>query len=317
MKYCFHCQTELPDQAKFCHQCGTLVEIPLSSCPHCGKNNPAGATHCYSCALPLQQVQHLQLDYQAIYQLTLDQPDLLKEEIKGLFFKLLRKKVEEEIHPGAYSDYVEKYYDSGYHLKFETKIIQIASESADTYAKKGVRSLPGIETLIRSTLQSAVLFHIIHNCAALLPFPLPEQILKYEGISKRPAQIQVMLMDYLQLSREKGDFYTDFIKMPFDKLQNASMHFLYPAKDEKIFLISDQSIFGTCKEGFALTEYGFYWKAALEKSQKVYYHELKEIKRDKDWLIINGRFFNAGLSLNVKLLLLLQKMKECYADLRV
>jgi len=100
--------------------------------------------------------------------------------------------------------------------------------------------------------------------------------------------------------------------MPINKLKNASQAFLFPAKDEKIMLIADQTIFGSCKEGFAMTENGLYGKAHFESPQKVYYKDIREIKKEQNWIAVNGLFFNINPSVNVKMLKLLRKLGELY-----
>ncbi|MBK9014898.1 MAG: hypothetical protein IPM82_12930 [Saprospiraceae bacterium] len=50
----------------------------------------------------------------------------------------------------------------------------------------------------------------------------------------------------------------------------------------------------------------------FEKKQRVYYKNLEEIKRQEDWITINGIFFNGSKTLNLKLLRLLKKLRELY-----
>ena len=121
-----------------------------------------------------------------------------------------------------------------------------------------------------------------------------------------------MIPDYLALDLEGEKVYTDFLKMPLDKLKNASKSFLFPEKDEKILFICDQSILGSCKEGFAMTEKALYWKAHLEKARAVDYRLLDEIKRTKEWISINGDFFNVSPSINLKMMKLLKKLRNGY-----
>ncbi len=47
---CAHCQTENPDQAKFCMGCGGKL---VSVCPQCGQELPAAARFCFQCGAAL------------------------------------------------------------------------------------------------------------------------------------------------------------------------------------------------------------------------------------------------------------------------
>ena len=98
--------------------------------------------------------------------------------------------------------------------------------------------------------------------------------------------------------------------MPLRKLQNASRNFLFPAKEEKVLLIADQTVFSTCREGFALTEDALYWKSHFKEAQKVFYHQIETVKKEKDWLLINDIFFNVNPTVNGKMVFLLNKLKD-------
>ena len=70
---------------------------------------------------------------------------------------------------------------------------------------------------------------------------------------------------------------------------------------------------GNCREGFAFTGRALYWKANLQKARRVAYSGIREVKREKDWIMINGFFFHVNLSLDVKILKLLRRLKQLYA----
>jgi class 3 adenylate cyclase len=48
---CPECQTELPDTARFCSECGRKIEI---GCPQCGNPNPAASKFCLECGHDLR-----------------------------------------------------------------------------------------------------------------------------------------------------------------------------------------------------------------------------------------------------------------------
>lgn len=138
--------------------------------------------------------------------------------------------------------------------------------------------------------------------------------MKYERAVRGNVDLKQLIFDYLDLASEKERVYTDFVKMPFNTLQNAAKSFVFAAKDEFIFLISDSTFLGSGKEGFAMTEFGLYWKAPLEKPQKIYFHQIARLEKHKTWLKVNNRFFNVNPSLNTKMLFLLEKLKNIYSD---
>ena len=155
-------------------------------------------------------------------------------------------------------------------------------------------------------------YFFIKYCKDINEVPIPEAGLQYEGAEYSQTNLYQMVVDYLVLEEEDVVAYTDFLKMPLVKLQNAGRYYLFPDKNEKILVICDQTVFGSCKEGFALTEAALYWKAHFKPAQKVLYKDLKELENKGDHLLLNDHFFNAGKSLNVKMLYLLNRLKRMF-----
>ena len=71
----------------------------------------------------------------------------------------------------------------------------------------------------------------------------------------------------------------------------------------------DLPLKGNCKEGVAMTDQGIYWKMPFDKPQTTRYQDLQAVHREKDWLMINGKFFTANARLNLKLCKLLKKLE--------
>ena len=58
---CSECQTELPNGAKFCLECGKKLDL---SCPHCGKTIPPVSKFCLECGHQLQKTEEApHIDY--------------------------------------------------------------------------------------------------------------------------------------------------------------------------------------------------------------------------------------------------------------
>ena len=54
---CSHCQTENPNEARFCMNCGKPLEL---ICSNCGKKNPPEAKFCINCGTQLEKLSNLQ-----------------------------------------------------------------------------------------------------------------------------------------------------------------------------------------------------------------------------------------------------------------
>jgi len=311
---CVKCKTELLDSAKFCHKCGAKVPPKTVPCPQCRFQNPKASKFCTSCGLNLEQeFQSKKADeYQAKYPLDFSRTHTLSKSILGFFIEEMRNRIGEEQSPDRYGHYLNHFYDSGYDKKFLLRTEQLAEEVYTIHAKQNNGYLQQVDLYLYQNFNSLLDHFIISHCKKLNEFPIPEAILKYDDVRQGEFELPKMIDDFLDFEKEKEQVYTDFIAMPVNKIKNASLAFLFPKKEEKILLICDQTVFGSCKEGFAMTDEGLYWKAHFEKARKVYYHELEEIKREKDWITINGNFFNVSPSLNVKMLKLLKKLKEIY-----
>jgi len=72
----------------------------------------------------------------------------------------------------------------------------------------------------------------------------------------------------------------------------------------------DQSLLGNLKNGFALTDSGLYWKSLLQPNHAVFFKDLRPVTTEEKSLRINDHFFDAGRRLNLKLALLLEKLRR-------
>lgn len=260
----------------------------MKHCHHCGTVLPGTARFCHQCGQP----QELQ---------TYEESTVFEKEgsaEKGFidsFFQILRKRVEEDFRSDQFQAYSELVYESGFRDTLYRRAAQHA-EQPDEDA----------EPLLHHLLD----YYIVHFCKKLNQVYFPEKILRYQELELESVDLFQMVLDYLDFANESETVYTDFLTMPLEKLKNAGKFFLFPEKEERILLICDQSFFGSCKEGFALTEKAIYWKAYLQTARKVAFTELHKIKRENEWITINGHFFNVNLSINLKLQMLLRKLKQ-------
>ncbi len=307
MRNCRKCKSIVPEDAKSCPQCGTFYIEETVLCPYCATENDLDATACSSCGKPLfaEDAPPAHVATDDIFDTS--QMDSLAQQVADQFSLTFEERLHEEHHKSLHGAYIDRFFKSDFRTSADSRIQQLAEEIHDISGeKKEVKKqrnailLPAFEELID--------YFIIRYCDDLNETHLPEAILKYQGLSKEQIDVGQMIFDYLELEKEDETVFFDFVSMPAKKLKNTADSFLHPKKGETIHFICDLSILGTCKEGFAMTDQCVYWKMPLEKKQRVYYSKLKKIKREEDWITINGIFFSANKSLDIKLLRLLKRM---------
>ncbi len=272
MLICENCHTKLPEEARFCLNCGQPVSVKTKK-----KKEP----------------------------LFLDPSGDVTAQFNELFFSQLKKVLEQEQDPALFQQYSERVYQCGY----RDTIMRRSEQMAEKITEPGFPAYK-INTIVANLLDELMDFFIIRYCGDLNVVPLPEAILKYHEKGIHFAELFQMTLDYLNLDAEDEPVYTDFLKMPVEKLRTAGKSFLFPEPKEKILFICDLSFLGSCREGFAMTEKAIYWKNSMQKARKVLYKELNEIKRVEDWITINGYFFHVNPSLNIRLMKLLRKLKK-------
>ena len=314
MVFCPKCHTELVENAKFCHNCGNNIEIPLADCPSCQKMNPADAKFCYGCGSPMSPIiVGTTPQYNEASKYDFQQLDVLENQIKALFFEEL-KRLAAWVSPDGVDKYLQEFYFQNYAATVARRAEQIAEEFAELNYRQSYPSVIQLEKQLENAVSSLALYHIVYNCRQINPLQIPERLMRYESAARGNVDLKNMIFDYLDFPSERERVFTDFVKMPYATLQNAAKHFLFAAKGEFIYFISDSTLLGSGKEGFAMTEFGLYWKAPLEKPQRLYFHQIARLERKKTWIEINNRFFHVNTSLDVKMLLLLEKLKIIYSN---
>ena len=285
MRNCQFCDTEILDDARFCHHCGAKVKVLKTRSTE---------------AAPV---------YEAKYPLNFRKIKGLSSTIKQYFIQALDQRIKETQNPKRKKDYMNRLMQSDFQQVFDLRARQLAEEAYTIHITQKPTVPQEVDQLLNKSFDGLLDYFMVKYCQDLNEVNIPDEALKYEGQNKADFDLQKMVVDFLDLKEEEVQIYTDFIKMPLRKLQNASRNFLFPAKDEKVLLVADQTVFGTCREGFALTEDALYWKAHFKEAQKVFYHQIESIKKEKDWLLINGIFFNVNQSVNGKMVFLLNRLK--------
>ncbi len=310
MNLCPNCAADIIPGSKFCNRCGDKVAERMKPCPACQEQSPLASVFCHHCGFHFEGKQkgvdiHA---YEPIYTLDFD-PETLTEQVKALFFRSLRRRVEEELDVSKYSDYVERFYQSHFREIYELRAEQIAEDALVQWERFGKEGLPEIDQRVGRSFEGLLDFFMIQYCPDINGLLLPPAILKYEKAQPGKTDLWLMIRDFLDFDREKEVVHFDFISMRAELLTNACKNYLTAERKEKVYFICDLSLKGTCKEGFAMTDQGIYWRAPFDRSRKVLYKEIKAIKKDKEWLTINSHFFTANPALNLKLYKLLKKLR--------
>ncbi len=288
MTYCQYCNTPAPDPARFCPKCG----LPLQTVHHVNENGS---------------------DYKPIFPLDFKDLNSLPAQIKSFFLKALQQKLEKEIPAARFNDFVDRFYSSDFKKEFDNKSLMLAEVSTAIHSKKESNGPAEIDNLIQETFDPLLDHFVVYYCQDLSGTELPTSIVEYENVVKEELDIQKMVEDYLDLDKENLKYYTDTEQLSTIKLQNATRNFLFAPPNEQVLLLCDQSVYGSCREGFAFTDAGIYWRSHFKQAHQVQYVDLKILEWQNEALNINNLLFDVSESVNTKLLLLLKKMKELYA----
>ena len=306
MKKCVACHQAIADAAFRCPHCGAAVIEATILCPVCGEENSLYANACIKCGSRFfggEAATSGRMNDDIFHNAGLDE---LQREVATRFELSFKKRLAEEHSPVLHARYYERLQQSGFQGKLNFRIEQLASEVAALGADFRTRQ---VKHLLERNFEELLDYFIIRFCTDLNEVSYPETILRYHGKTLNQTDLQPMILNYLDLDADDLSWYSDFVTIPTGKLRNAADNFLFPKKEEKLLLICDTSILGNCKQGFAMTSKCLYWKTELEPPQRVFYHKLEAVRRDDYWMTINGIFFHASGSVNLKMIRLLKRLK--------
>lgn len=268
MNHCAYCGTELTEKARFCHQCGKQVLLDAQGDP-----------------VP-------------------PPPD--EQTIADAFFRLLEQKAIAEQDASRVGDYFQRFHDSEFRKTFERKVRQLADELLHVREQSEFPARD-MNQLLGKTLDQLSAHFFIRFAADLNIHALPQAILRYQDVDINSVDRYQMIHDFLDFdSEQKLQVYTDFLRLDPKNLRRATEYFLKPERDERLFFLCDQSILGNFREGFAMTDKALYWRAHLEAPRSLKYPDIESATLEKNWLLINGHFFNAGGLINVRMMKLLR-----------
>jgi hypothetical protein len=341
---CQHCGSKLLKNAKFCHSCGEAVMLRMEACQACSTLNPIHAAFCIGCGDALhedeeqeERKKHSEKQrknkedfqkakasqeekpdketriYKPIFQVPFSDELALEESIKSYFFQALRSRVIEISDEKKYSEYVQTFYDSGFNFYFSQRQKKLIRELQQVPYLHPEDADYQVDILIDDAFEAILNRFTTSHTRALNDWQPPD-VTRWELIKKEDLNLEKMIFDYLDVDTNDEKHYTNFLTMPMPKLKNAWKSFLFATQAEMPLVISDQTVFGSCKEGYAITNKGIYWKAAFNTPNRFYFEELYDIRKEQDWININGQYFHINQKMNYKLLRLLKKLRSIYGQ---
>lgn len=153
-------------------------------------------------------------------------------------------------------------------------------------------------------------YFIVATAGHLSGNVLPQRLLRHQSVNWQTADLFRLVMDYLDFDSEQETVYTDFVTMPERALKNATRIFLHTSRDERVFFVCDQSLISQAKNGFAITDAGIYWKNVLQPPGAATFTTMPPPAFEDGHLVIDGQFFDAGARLNLKVAVLLDKLRR-------
>ena len=296
---CGHCGSNLPEKAGFCPSCGTKLSESSIFCQECGGKLSVGQTVCTACGAN-------QSSPKTKANVFAEPPsDEWEQHLADLYMSTLEVFVLDQQDKRQVDQYFQIFHESGFANDLQIRLQQMAR----TLSRDQRTELDEIHW---SKIFDLVDFFLIRYCKDINSVYLPEAMLRYAPPDPDSTDLYRMAMDHLAFDHENVRVYTDFLIMPESTLRQAGKSYLFAGRDEKLWFICDQSLTGSGKTGFAMTNQALYWKAPTQQPAFFRYGEPLEVRFEKKWLEINGNFFDAGKALNVRLSKLLRRLQQVF-----
>ncbi|MBC6992824.1 GNAT family N-acetyltransferase [Neolewinella lacunae] len=325
-KHCPDCQTSLPISARFCFTCGfpqpepsagdtgdrapeedflVLEEIPpvteptpqaQPKTPPPNKAEPAAATPRNNASTAQDSTEKMRNGAA---------PGNNPADLKTAFREYLSERVVAYFGQRHLTKYLDRLDSS---IAFQqvrdgslAKLSTWLGEQGNTAASRVRR---------RNILADLTEYFLAETAADLHGHLLPQRLLRHQSVDWEVADLFRLVMDYLDFASESERVYTDFVVMPTRALKNATTSFLRAARDERVFFICDQSLISQAKNGFAVTDSGIYWKNVLQPAGSATFTTMDPPRIEQGHLVLDGQYFDAGSRLNLKIAVLLDKLRR-------
>lgn len=316
VKQCQTCGAERLPASLFCHQCGEAdrPEPPVSepkraavettiTCPNCGTENPLDARYCVRCGHKLFELNQSPDDDRAVTPVAPPELEPLPTlaELQERFRRDFETRVREV--NGKLKAYRQRAVDSDFLETAENRFEQLLQEMPRIPAEDRDRRLD-------DAFSDLLDYFLLETAADLHPVTPPAAALTYQDTSLDAKNLKKIVLEFLQLVTEKEQHFTDFVRIPEPKLRNARRAFFEVAEGERPLLLFDNSLTGSLKKGFGLTDRALYWKQHFQPAHRVAFGELEDLCAEGRPLKINGLFFDANRRVNLRMLYLLRKLRR-------
>lgn len=317
-RYCPACATKLPPAARFCFQCGHPQEAPGTRAPKSPLAKPEAAGRLHEA--PQEEI--LVLEELPREPVPPQQPPPKAKPARdttGASVKVSITDLKQDFR-ATLQDRLTAYFGARSHRKYlqrlsEDETFQRLRDGSLSNLHRWLKTAPPPAAAAqrqRDTFADLVEYFIVESAGDLSKGIFPQRLLRYQSTDWEKVDLFQLAMDYLDFERESETVYTDFVTMPSRALKNASQSFLKAGKDERIFLICDQSLISRAKNGFAVTDSGLYWKSVFQPPGATIFTTLSEVRMEQGHLVIDGQYFDAGGRLNLKMALLLDKLRRMH-----
>ena len=250
--------------------------------------------------------------YTAKYPLDFAEAVRIPVQLRTFFLKTVRELLDNTGRFDLFDEYVDKFYETDFLDHFDEEAKELAEQCYLLQADQSPNAARLVDRYLTESFEKLMNDFNLKSGSELSntdPTTFDLEPIEDGETSVAHQEIGDLIFDQLKLTEESEKWYSDLDNMPQSKLRNAFDSFLKVDISERVFLICDQTIFGSCREGFALTDRAIYWKAHFNTPQKIHYSDISSVELSKDWLIINGKFFNASPAINVKMMHLLNKLR--------
>lgn len=311
MKKCKSCQSALLDVASFCHNCGREIQGNAIICLKCETPNPSEAKFCFNCGHPINLQYQPKPNISPVFKLDFNDIPTLPTQLRDAFLLYISILLEQEAQGDQELEFIRAFDQSNFRLEvFEEESLQLVSLFEQLFEQEGSSALPQIDKITQAAFLDLSELLWIKYCPQLLPFQLSDHILSYQKRQAAEINIQQMIRDYLHLEEEKISYYQNAVEIPPKKMKHARKSYYKHNSGEFPYLMIDQTIFGSAKEGLVLSQKAIYWKIHFHKAEKIAYDKIEKLQLYKKHLEVNNKYFNVSDSFNYKFFKLLQRIKS-------